>query len=179
MDLTKLFEMQRVLRDRIGYKQADRSTKLFLALLVEIGECANEQRSWKYWSKDQAPRTKKARGPYIELEDADFYNPLLEEFVDGLHFVLEKGLDFGCERGWFGHYTSRSIEVQYLNVFEDVIELWKCEREGELFALNGLYEELVNGYLGLGEMLGFTEDEIEKAYFAKNAINHQRQEVGY
>jgi dimeric dUTPase (all-alpha-NTP-PPase superfamily) len=34
-------------------------------------------------------------------------------------------------------------------------------------------------FFGLGEMLGFTWDEIEQAYFAKNKINHVRQETGY
>jgi dimeric dUTPase (all-alpha-NTP-PPase superfamily) len=38
---------------------------------------------------------------------------------------------------------------------------------------------LFAAYLNLGEMLGFTEEQIEQAYFEKNKINHQRQEVGY
>jgi dimeric dUTPase (all-alpha-NTP-PPase superfamily) len=33
--------------------------------------------------------------------------------------------------------------------------------------------------LSLGEFLGFTGEEIEQAYFAKNKINHVRQETGY
>src|SRR5438067_2344368 len=100
MNLEKLFQMQKVLRDRIGYNEPDRFNKLILAFLVELGECANEQRTWKYWSKDQAPRVNKARKPYMDLEDAEFYNPLLEEYVDGLHFVLEIGLELHAVDPW-------------------------------------------------------------------------------
>lgn len=34
-------------------------------------------------------------------------------------------------------------------------------------------------YIGLGEMLGFTWDQIEEAYYAKNKVNHERQNTGY
>lgn len=44
MNLAKLFEVQKVLRDRINYNEPDRFNKLVLALLVELGECANEKR---------------------------------------------------------------------------------------------------------------------------------------
>lgn len=59
MNLQKFFDTQKVLRDRIGYNGEDRFEKLILALLVEIGECANEWRGFKFWSKDQEPRTHK------------------------------------------------------------------------------------------------------------------------
>lgn len=52
MNLQKLFDTQKVLRDRIGYEGEDRFEKLILALLVEIGECANEWRGFKFWSKN-------------------------------------------------------------------------------------------------------------------------------
>jgi dimeric dUTPase (all-alpha-NTP-PPase superfamily) len=37
MKLEKLFETQKVLRERINYRGEDRFNKLVLALLVEIG----------------------------------------------------------------------------------------------------------------------------------------------
>lgn len=38
---------------------------------------------------------------------------------------------------------------------------------------------LLSHYLGLGEMLGFKLEEIERAYIEKNQVNHQRQDNGY
>lgn len=44
---------------------------------------------------------------------------------------------------------------------------------------NNPYVVVFNNFLSLGEMLGFTWEEIEQAYYDKNKINHQRQENGY
>lgn len=177
MNLAKLFETQKILRDRINYNEPDRFNKLVLALLVELGECANEWRGFKFWSKDQAPRTRKARGPYMDLEDAEFYNPLLEEYVDGLHFVLELGLEFEViNKIFFSHniktHTYNDVTVQFIWLTNTATEIYQY-RDVEK------YEMLVYEYLALGEMLGFTWEQIEQAYFEKNKINHHRQEVGY
>ena len=43
----------------------------------------------------------------------------------------------------------------------------------------GQWYMLVDLFIGLGEMLGFTREQIETAYLDKNKINHQRQENGY
>jgi dimeric dUTPase (all-alpha-NTP-PPase superfamily) len=186
MELTKLFQTQKVLRDRIGYNEPDRFDKLILALLVELGELANEQRSWKFWSKDQTPRTRKARGPYVDLEDAEFYNPLLEEYVDGLHVILDLGIDLHMTKPieWFiesnvSVFSSPyGITEQFGNIYECIMNLRISQRD-DRFEENEIYEDLFYSYVGLGEMLGFTWEEVEQAYYAKNAINHHRQEVGY
>jgi dimeric dUTPase (all-alpha-NTP-PPase superfamily) len=41
------------------------------------------------------------------------------------------------------------------------------------------YEFLLLRFIHLGEMLGFTWEEVEEAYLRKNAVNHQRQNSGY
>jgi dimeric dUTPase (all-alpha-NTP-PPase superfamily) len=176
VNLAKLFETQREL-GKVGlfnYRGPDRFEKLILALLVELGECANEQRSWKFWSKDQTPRTKKARYPYMDLEDAQFYNPLLEEYVDGLHFVLELGLEIDVHVPdidiW--NVTESSVVKQFNRVFKFAVTF---EDNREFYNYNNLISE----YFELGELLGFTWEEIEQAYFEKNQINHERQYVGY
>ena len=178
MNLEKLFKAQQVLRNKINYNEPDRFEKLVLALLVEIGECANEHRaSFKFWSKDQEPRTKVP----VTAWGAPYKNPLLEEYVDGLHFILELGLElkFYIERD-SGQYTSSNITQQFIFVQRDVSELYKSvHEEWDEEDSYGAFDELVMGYIGLGKMLGFTEKQIEKAYFDKNAINHSRQENGY
>jgi dimeric dUTPase (all-alpha-NTP-PPase superfamily) len=175
MNLEKLFQTQKVLRDRIGYNEPDRFNKLILALLVELGECANEWRGFKFWSKDRLPRTQKARAPYMDLDDAEFYNPLLEEYVDGLHFVLELGLEIKFMELYefkFPEKVYSSVEKWLLSTFGSINDFRWDSGHTE-------YVNLFNDYLGLGCALGFTWQEIERAYFAKNKINHVRQETGY
>lgn len=174
MDLAKLFETQKILRDRIKYEGADRFEKLVLSLLVEIGECANEWRGFKFWSKDQEPRTKVVtKGWYEGFQyHEEFKNPLLEEFVDGLHFVMDIGLERGIENMGYAVYISDSIEKQFLYLYQEVSKLSLRFRHHD-------YRTTFQLFLGLGEMLGFTWIEIEQAYYEKNKINHQRQEQGY
>lgn len=179
MNLTKLFETQRVLRNRINYNGGDRLDKLTLASLVEAGECANEHRGFKFWSKNQSPRTRVARGPYMDIEDADFYNPLLEEYVDKFHFILEQGIELGFDKTFIFFdesnvktHTYDNITVQYIWIFHSTVETWMHRDQDK-------YEVLFYEFIALGEMLGFTWEEIEQAYYAKNQVNHQRQEAGY
>lgn len=161
MNLTKLFETQKILRDRIGYNEPDRFDKLILALLVEIGECANEVRCFKFWSHKPSSEKK----------------VILEEYVDGLHFVLELGLEREettvtkpYDESWI--IKRGTVTKQFNALFDKVSNFseWKAV---------GNYANVLDYYLGLGEMLGFTWEEIEEAYFTKNKINHKRQEEGY
>ncbi|MGE7880358.1 dUTP diphosphatase [Peribacillus muralis] len=189
MNLNKLFETQKVLRDRINYNEPDRFDKLILALLVEIGECANEWRGFKFWSTDQEPRTEEL----IECEGCGgsgrnhsgycgschggyvgYKNPLLEEFVDGLHFILELGieLDFENEDWVYVPWKNETITEQFMSLHLTAGEMY-CDKH------NGCVPDLISYYIGLGEMLGFTWEQIEQAYFEKNKINHQRQSEGY
>ncbi|WP_338788790.1 dUTP diphosphatase [Metabacillus sp. FJAT-53654] len=183
MNLQKLFEMQKGLRDHIGYDGPDRFNKLILALLVEVGECANEWRGFKFWSTNQQPRTLALRHPAMMEEDKEYYNPLLEEYVDGLHFVLELALEIAYEIQFdvcdyiseidndikSQEQKSKNIIEQFNTVFYFANTVnYDCE-----------YSNLFAAYYYLGEMLGFTWDQIEQAYMDKNKINHERQESGY
>lgn len=102
MDLLQLFKLQKELDDRIAKEHDLQPKKLLkekmLALLVEIGELANETRCFKYWSNK----------PASERE------VILEEYVDGLHFILSIGIDLGIDK------TSYSI-----NVHKRIKHKWK------------------------------------------------------
>jgi dimeric dUTPase (all-alpha-NTP-PPase superfamily) len=172
VDLSKLFEMQKVLRARINYNEPDRFNKLILALIVELGELANEHRGFKFWSQDQSPRTHKSRVPYMDLDDADFYNPLLEEYVDGLHFVLELGIEKGFEDTIPYKTVMSNTTRHFINLNDTIIQFY-------FYPTKKYYHRLIDQFLGLGEMLGFTGGQIEQAYMSKNAVNHKRQESGY
>jgi dimeric dUTPase (all-alpha-NTP-PPase superfamily) len=178
MNLEKLFNTQKELSNRIleahpELRGQDLFNKKVLALLVELGECANEYRAWKFWSKDQKPRTHKARHPYMDADDADFYNPLLEEYVDCLHFVLELGIELNAD------IDKLRKEIELEPFYKGTL----TEHFNMVFKLAsrpvGQYRDLFNAFVGLGEFLGFEWREVEQAYFVKNQINHQRQETGY
>jgi dimeric dUTPase (all-alpha-NTP-PPase superfamily) len=158
MDLTKLFEKQRELDERI-VKEHELDPKIFDwkidAIRVELHELENEVRHFKKWSKDQSMRTGKA----------------LVEYVDVLHFMISYSISIGV--------TIQSIDTSF-----------KCQTVTEQFReiayqLSMLYireEKFLDTFqliLGLGEMLGFTWEQIEQAYYSKNQVNHERQANGY
>lgn len=162
MHLKPLYDAQKALMEHIEKEHPtkpgeNRFYKKILALLVEVGECANEWRGFKFWKVNPQPTTK-----------------LLEEYVDGLHFVLEIGIDKGFVFNDVNILMKcQQIEEQFIYIMDiatDFISLYKDEQT---------YLELVKGYLGLGEMLGFTTDQIHDAYTSKNKVNHDRQNSGY
>lgn len=195
MNLQLLFKEQQLLRDKIAYNEPDRFEKLILALLVELGECANEWRGFKFWSKNQIPKTIKwvkcrkchgskvsEDGSYICISCAGtgeiYENPLLEEYVDKLHFILELGLELNCTDIELWPVYEKNITNQFIECSGRVYNLYFQMRvTGEV--PKGMYEHLLAYFLGLGFMLGFTWEQIEQAYMEKNAINHERQEQGY
>ncbi|MCE4052005.1 dUTP diphosphatase [Bacillus sp. Au-Bac7] len=191
MNLTKLFETQQLLRDKIGYEGQDRLEKLILALLVEVGECANEWRGFKFWSKNQEPRTsmntcehcnrlgrKGCIGCYGKL----YKNPLLEEYVDGLHFVLELCIELQLDVDKIEKYIEDlkkvigTMEYQFGYIYHHTSSLMNTvDVKNRVIMMLHIFK----AYLGLGYRLGFSWEQIEQAYFDKNKVNHERQENGY
>ncbi|MEK3995657.1 dUTP diphosphatase [Psychrobacillus sp. FSL K6-2365] len=188
MNLAKLFETQRLLDEHIldehpELKGQNNLDWKILALQVELGECANEWRGFKKWSNDQEPRTSGGydNGRKCTCSECASKNPLLEEYVDCIHFILSIGLEFDnyplnlnyevlgfIEEAWNTKNTIEQFQVVYKNITDFSSTCDELE-----------YIELVSQFLGLGEMLGFTWEQIEQAYYDKNAINHERQATGY
>ncbi|MBM7648868.1 dimeric dUTPase (all-alpha-NTP-PPase superfamily) [Bacillus ectoiniformans] len=163
MNLEKLFMMQKSLDQYIeeehGLEKADLFDQKVLALLVEIGELANETRCFKFWSK-KAPSERSV---------------ILEEFVDGVHFILSLGIvkSFEAEAEISGdHSAEPSITDQFLRVFK-CVEQFKREQNIDSF------NQLLTDYFALGVRLGFSVEEVEAAYVAKNEVNYERQQQGY
>jgi dimeric dUTPase (all-alpha-NTP-PPase superfamily) len=205
MKLATLFDTQRVLDQKIidkhpELKGQDNLEWKVLALQVELGECANEHRGFKKWSDDQEPRTfKREKCPYcaereISIQSPPRFevywcgacagrlvidtNPLLEEYVDCLHFILSIGIELGFTDIEVWGNLAGSITKQFLRCFDGINSLHF------VICVNGkasieIYERLFGAFIGLGEWLGFTWEQIEQAYFEKNAINHNRQDSGY
>ncbi len=206
MNLNSLFKKQQELDKHIvkekGLEGQDLLDKKILALQVELGELANEWRGFKFWSEDQEPN----RIGYIDCDVctdqpgrheiiyeseilsapcpkcegyAEVYvgNRLLEEYVDNFHFILSIGNDLNLYKYECVELIDLTgdITAQFNTVFQ-LIGNWKKE---SLLMNNDFYFEVVNEFLCLGKMLGFTWEQIEAAYYEKNEINHARQENGY
>ncbi|ABI36867.1 hypothetical protein [Geobacillus virus E2] len=135
----------------------DRLAKKILALQVELGELANElPEVFKYWSNKK-----------------NNYEKALKEYVDCLHFLLSIGLDENIgtlEWEQIEPWKRESIIDQFIDLFDCTVRLKTDITE---------YVIIWDYFIGLGEMLGFSWEEVEEAYLQKNAENHARQERGY
>lgn len=209
MNLQTFFETQKILDQRIveqhGLEGQDLLSEKILALQVELGECANEWRGFKFWSKDQEPRGERecqncggechrlvfVGTPNEHEENCEecggegVTNNLLEEYVDGIHFFLS----IANEKGWESN--------MYLQ--EDAIEDIRVEGlqggiTGAFIEVNHLLSHVAHVsvekekhfryawtvFLAIGLVgFNFTLDQIEASYYAKNKINHSRQATGY
>lgn len=114
-------------------------------------------------------------------------NPLLEEYVDCLHFFLsiaikkgwkdamslpEEGFVEMKKKGFEGGLTGVFLEMKWmlLNSYMSKDQSTKKTSFSLAWAL----------FLSIGTIgFGFTLEQIEAAYMDKNAINHQRQQEGY
>lgn len=162
MNFKKMFEMQKELDDRIRIEHnlegQDLINKKILAFQVELGELANETRCFKYWSL-KPPSEKKI---------------ILEEYVDGVHFLLSIGLDLQNTSLKYSDISSELNDLtnQFCTLFQLSSELLMKKEEKNFISL-------FNNYLLLGKLLQFSTTDIEKAYIGKNEVNHQRQNEGY
>lgn len=164
-ELTKLFESQRLLDQEISHKHEvsykDVKNELMLAFIVEVGECANETRCFKYWSLK-----KPSEKPVI-----------LEEYVDGIHFLLSIGLHFG-----FNDVSQLVLRTEADKAFELTEGFHQVMQQAVLLKEKpsaSLYYNLFEYYFALGRLLSFSDEDIIKAYYAKHEENYRRQESGY
>lgn len=161
MDWDKLYAMQKQLDHYIEANHDLTDTDVFqdryLALLVELGELANETRCFKFWSNK--PRNEA--------------HIVLEEFVDNIHFLLSLGLDKGYRfTGEVPQSNITSETEQFTRIFASCARFKQDPTKQH-------YAEVFQQYLHLGKLLGFSESDIQEAYFRKNKINYERQDQGY
>lgn len=202
--MDELFDLQKKLSDRINEvhppeEGEDRKAKKILAWLVELAELAQEERSWKFWSTDKKPRTMVTYDicgtcggtgtPFGIPDETDIdcwkcggegeltKNPLLDEYADVLHFTLDVGLEIDAPK-WMDAplgFETADVTTQFNLMFHKVssmrVSFPHNEREN--------YQDAFDLLIGLGQMVGFTWEEIVMAYKAKNKINHERQNNSY
>ncbi len=164
MDLQKLFLLQRELDHHIetehNLQGVSLINKKILALVVELGELANETRCFKFWSnKSAAPK-----------------NVILEEYVDCLHFILSIGITSGFTNISPNFNVCVSDDIDITEILLDLnmtINNFMSDQSMETYIL------IFDKFFLLGAGLNFSLDEIELSYLNKNEINHKRQDEGY
>lgn len=160
MEFKELFEMQRQLDAFIEQTQnIDRDVfkERGLALMIELAELANETRCFKFWS---------TKGP-SERE------VILEEFVDSIHFLLSLGLAKGLSLdAWPEIQMKEDLTNWFLRTQEAILTFIQRPDEDS-------YRAVWQYYGVLAFNLGFSLDDITRAYIEKNEKNYERQRTGY
>lgn len=183
MNINTLFKMQesfdlRILKEKnLTWEETFQSR--ILAFIDEVAECMKEWQGFKFWKKDNAPKTVERiatdwddNGNATEWFVNPNKNPLLEEYVDGLHFAISLCIHMEIEVHLPVTIYCEDVTEQFLEIYSRAVKL-----KDDPNSYNA--DVLLSHYLGLGEMLGFNLKEIERAYMGKNKVNHDRQDNGY
>ena len=131
--------------------------KRLLALIVEIGELANETRCFKYWS-NKGPSPKEI---------------VMDEYADGLHFLLSLGIPLNAKK--FEYELEKSDEeltLQIHHIYQGATALL------DHYDLKH-YEDVFQKYLNLALSIDMTPEDIIDSYKSKLAVNHNRQKTNY
>ncbi len=167
MDVSKLYEKQAKLDEYIQRNSFERTGESIerqdlidmttVALFVELGELANTVRCFKHWS---------VKGP----DDDDV---VIDELADVLHFYLSLGLQKGYmfSLDELRDPDNKTLTESFLDIFTNT----------SFMVLNShsIYSNLGSEIMNLGYKLGFTDEDIEKAYNVKNKLNFERQKNNY
>lgn len=167
IDLIKeMLQMQAKLDEEImkeyGLTEID-ETKLSFAILDEVGELTHELKgNWCWWKKTQ-PKVDKSK--------------VLGELVDVWHFVLSYTNNFDDGESMFDTGTYE---------FDRGYKYYLSKTHFNKNALTNLFSELIDSWLEklvilvvITEYLGFTIEDVHKAYCDKNKVNYQRLKEGY
>ncbi|MFG3612400.1 MULTISPECIES: dUTP diphosphatase [Rummeliibacillus] len=186
MNLQELFEMQAELDQHIienkGLQGVDLIANTYVALQIELSEMANEARWFKHWSNKKDPKDR---------------NSLLEEIADCISFFLSLAIKKNWKDAlwiyeeqldkdeWNGNLTGWYIEMIYF-LNSSYITIYNNDENERHEKAYGFYKNqydfraawicflniVINGF-------GFTNEDLEQAYKAKNKVNFERQATGY
>lgn len=187
MNISKLILLQKDLDAVVNKnhpikKGEDRVANKFNALVVELAEFANEGRWFKFWSDNSEARRYK-EDYNLETDRFRSFDPLLEEYVDSLHFFLSIAIDEDWEKSLYvpDHWLVELEESGYggglPEAFNGVIyNLMKSRYTSAASDFHMAYCL----FIAIGSMgFEFTDEVIEEAYIKKNKENHARQQNGY
>lgn len=151
-------ELDQEIHEKHGVDYPSTFERRVLALLVEVGEFANETRCFKFWSlKGPSPKEK-----------------ILDEYADGMHFFLSLGYYLGY-RAWTHYYK----EPKNKDLSHHLLEVYGEISKFRLRPTFKQYEKAFGLYLDILPLLGISGKEAKEAYRQKLGENHVRQDTGY
>ena len=153
----KQYELDQEIASNHHISYEETKDKRLLALLVELGEFANATRTFKFWS----------------FKPSESKERVLDEFADGLHFLLSLGLAYS--------FRLDSIEAKKEtdNLTDAILASYHYINEFYNERSLEKYSKMFEGYLKILAMLGYTWQDAYDAYFLKLEENHHRQETNY
>lgn len=154
-------KLDKAIMGEYGLEELDEG-KLDLAILDEVGELTHELKAnWCWWKKTQ-PQVDKSK--------------VLGELVDVWHFILS----------WQNHFNKgeeglRKEKVMIENVKQYVWGLKNLQKEFVyvLTDLPSFTDSKIEALIAITEHLGFSIEDVYKAYCEKNKVNYQRLKEGY
>ena len=163
--IKEMLQMQTKLDESImneyGLNEIDEEN-LRMAILDEVGELTHELKwNWCWWKKTQAP-----------VDD----KKVLGELVDVWHFVLSYQNHFND--GENGILNALIFEGNSDNIL-NLLMTNKYKLSETLTDLSTLNIHKMERLIAISEYLGFTVEQVYKAYCGKNKINYQRLNEGY
>lgn len=169
------------------------------ALQAEIGELLQEWQGFKMWKVNKIPKIRSkcffcdGYGQMIEqnstcpaCDGMKVFNPILEEYIDCLHFLLSIGLEVNVEYNIieFNPFSYEKLKKSDLNevLFRWVRRFYLSIKESiftEIKVNNDDYGRILSTFIAIGFILGFGWNEIVRTYVLKNKKNHERQNNYY
>lgn len=131
--------------------------KKIVAFFVELGEFINEEKSFKYWS----------------LKPASAKRIILEEYIDGIHFLISLGNNIDYD------FKKHKVVLEEQNIIHNYLELISNLSDFIKNRDYTNYQILLNSFLSISKNLNFSEEEILESYNIKNKENFARQNNGY
>ena len=153
----KQAELDKYIKDKITISDEQYWRDRIIALNVELNELSNEIRFFKYWS--QKPASNK--------------EVILDEFIDCIHFALSLGNTLGADKLIF---TMDDMKIPLPVIYFDISkQLVKLHENKDIL----LFRSLLNNILKIAWFMGYSMDDVQKAYDIKNKVNYERQNSGY
>lgn len=160
MNLNLLFKKQKELDEYIYEKNNVTAKEVFerkiVALLVELGELANELNFFKYWKENIN----------IDRQRA------IEEYIDVIHFAIGLAVDLGIDEHKYIETQPQDLNKLFIGI-TNLATVLSTSKEKEHA------KTLLNNIIALGYQLGLDEQTVIGAYNKKNEVNYERQENGY
>ena len=154
---TKQRELDEEIQRRHNVTYEETLERRFLSLYVEIGELANATRCFKYWSnKPSEPRDR-----------------VMDEYADGLHFLLSIGIALGIKTTSFNQKeTTEDLSNLFIKMYHDIDLLHEKKNEDT-------YQKTFETFLLIASKLMMDKDDIYSSYLLKLGENYHRQETNY